>query len=89
LALTARSRRCSDSVCFLRDFCRADDAPGRLIFDPFRNSLHPVIPATQQAGEGIQFPLRSIAFSCRCKTLPVAFLGILSPEMIDIERGRL
>jgi len=30
LAHILHSRRCSDSVCFLRDFCRADDASARL-----------------------------------------------------------
>jgi len=29
-----RQRRCSDWVCFLRVFCRADGASGRLTIDP-------------------------------------------------------
>jgi hypothetical protein len=41
LARTARSRHRSDSVCFLRDFCRADDASGRLTFDPTETSSLP------------------------------------------------
>jgi len=34
LAQTARSPRCSDSVSFLRDFCRAENASGWLTLDP-------------------------------------------------------
>ena len=34
LAPTYRSPHCSNSVSSLRYFCRADDAPGRLIHDP-------------------------------------------------------
>jgi len=34
LALTARPRRCSDFVSFLRDFCRAEEAFVRLTVDP-------------------------------------------------------
>src|SRR5215510_1481133 len=32
-----RSRRCSDSVCFLRIFCRVDRIVGRRTLDPQRN----------------------------------------------------
>jgi hypothetical protein len=34
LAPTHRSRHCTDSVCYLRDFCRADEASGMPLHDP-------------------------------------------------------
>jgi len=34
LAHILRSPRCNDSVCFLRVFCSAEEAPGRALVDP-------------------------------------------------------
>jgi hypothetical protein len=34
MAHILRSSRCSDSVCFLRDFCRVDNVAGRRTPDP-------------------------------------------------------
>ena len=44
VALTDRSRRCSDLVCFLRDFCRVENVVGRGILDPQRN-IEPAAPS--------------------------------------------
>src|SRR5215468_9965537 len=33
-----RSRRCSDSVCFLKNFCRVDEAPTMPLVDPKETS---------------------------------------------------
>src|SRR5689334_886412 len=40
LARTHRSVRCSDSVCFLRVFCRVDNAVGRRTLDPNETSAY-------------------------------------------------
>src|SRR5215475_407955 len=44
LALSDRSRRCSDLDCFLRVFCRVDNVVGRRTIDPLGKVLRPIAP---------------------------------------------
>ena len=51
LALTARSRRCGDPVCFLRVFCRVDNVVGRRTLDPELTSASVKLSALPQLME--------------------------------------
>lgn len=62
-----RSRRCRDSVCFLKDFCREDGAAGTRTLDPFLK-----FKAQQTAPTVMLAPLRHFSLSCVGSSCPAA-----------------